>query len=146
MGFDVCGIDPINKEGEYFRNNIWYWTKLWWFICTLNKDIIDEKEIAEGFLNDGKKIDKERAIKIAERLEKALNEKEKYNDWIENPNLPEIISGEILHKTIIKILYDDKDDVKIADKSEYRLNFPFSWYNIKKFIEFARNSGGFEIY
>jgi hypothetical protein len=25
MGFDLYGVEPANKTGEYFRNNSWYW-------------------------------------------------------------------------------------------------------------------------
>ena len=28
MGMDVIGLKPTSKEGEYFRNNVWWWGPL----------------------------------------------------------------------------------------------------------------------
>jgi hypothetical protein len=34
---------------------------------------------------------------------------------------------------------------EIINKKDYRSSYPFSIDNVKEFIEFARNSGGFRI-
>ena len=34
---------------------------------------------------------------------------------------------------------------EIYEQTDYRANYPFSIDNVKEFIEFARNSGGFRI-
>jgi hypothetical protein len=33
MGMDVYGTAPTSKTGEYFRNNVWWWSPLANYIC-----------------------------------------------------------------------------------------------------------------
>ena len=39
MGMDVFGNNPRNKEGEYFRNNVWWWRPLADFILECYPEI-----------------------------------------------------------------------------------------------------------
>jgi len=54
--------------GVHFRSNVWWWRPLWHFVTTTCDDILTEKDIGEGSFNNGHKISKTKAGKIAKRL------------------------------------------------------------------------------
>ena len=95
MGFDLSGINPnvsrpepelppmterTSKHweqyhewqnencGTYFRNNVWWWRPLWHFVTGACENILTEKDIEHGSYNDGHKISKTKAGKIAKEL------------------------------------------------------------------------------
>ena len=58
------------------------------------------------------------------------------------------IVGEDKAKDLAPIDYPEplhKKWNEIYAETDYRANYPFSIENVKEFIEFARNSGGFRI-
>ena len=143
MGFDINGLDYKNNKGVYFRNTQWYWPKLWLFVCFLNKDILTEDEINSGYYNDGLTIDKKRAEKIAKRLKKALKEKRKYpKKWIKNLKSSDADACEEFGKNVSKAFTGSVE----IDGNENGNDFYFNWINVREFMEFAENSGGFEIF
>ena len=99
MGFDLSGMNPnltrpqpklppmterTSKHweqyfewqdencGTYFRNNVWWWRPLWHFVTGVCDDILTEKDMEQGTWNDGHKISKTKAGKIAKRLFKLI--------------------------------------------------------------------------
>ena len=70
MGMDVFGRNPTAKEGEYFRNNIWYWRPL------ANLCQSGAPKICAGCehwqSNDGDGLDAEAALALAAVLEGLL--------------------------------------------------------------------------
>ena len=58
--------------GTYFRNNVWFWRPLWNFVSGVCENILTEKDIERGSFNDGHKISKTKANKIAKRLFKLI--------------------------------------------------------------------------
>ena len=71
MGFDLYGQGD-NEQGQYFRNNLWYWHPLWRYICANCKDILTEEEMQGGSFNDGTKISSIKSMQIANRLAELL--------------------------------------------------------------------------
>ena len=67
MGFDLYG-NSKNKEGEYFRNNVWWWRRLADYVCEYT-GVVDEKDKEQWQYNDGHAVSKEEAIQIANQLE-----------------------------------------------------------------------------
>ena len=62
MGMDVYGLEPRKEKGEYFRNNVWWWRRLWAFVASIDEMYSEEKNtnrlISEemyhsGHCNDG---------------------------------------------------------------------------------------------
>lgn len=133
MGFDLVGLDPKNEKGDYFRNNIWWWRRLWWFTCEVCKDVLNEEDISGGGFNSGYSITREKAAAIAERLETALNNKEEYENLVK---LSEDLYLEMEHKI----------DEGFGNKPSKKCSYPFEWENVQEFYEFVKNSGGFGIY
>ena len=122
MGFDLVGIKAKSEKGKYFRNNVWYWRPLWTYICDECDDILTVKEAEAGTYNDGVKITKAKAEKIAKRLQKRIDD------------------GSVdLHKAGYDGTVEQVND-------EWAGNYPFSVENVIDFIQFCEESGGFEIY
>ena len=149
MGFDLSGLNPnltrpepklppmseMTSEhweeyhkwqdencGVYFRNNVWWWRPLWNFVTGMCNDILTEKDIEHGSFNDGHKISKTKAAKIAKRLFKLIEE-----------------------GTIKKYEKMYERQIKKLNKDDWDKNYPFSEDNVRRFANFCANSGGFTI-
>jgi hypothetical protein len=153
MGFDLNGLKPKNKKGEDFRNNVWWWRRLWDFVYQRNLDILTEDEYKSGHYNDGLKIDQKRAEIIAGRLHVLIDNGEAKMHEVDYKMKQDSLEDEecdLCHGTGFR---NDKFVVgkcnKCHGKGKVR---PFStWYdfdeeNVLSFAEFAENSGGFEIW
>lgn len=136
MGFDLDGMNPINKEGEYFRNNCWWWRPLWTFTCHICSDILTSKDMEKGGFNDGKLIGKDKAIRISIRLKEAIDNKEKYYEFLKKMD-----EGFIEMQKRIALNISGK-----ISRADTKSSYPFDWENVKEFAEFCENSGGFRIY
>ena len=154
MGMDIFGKKPKNKEGEYFRNNVWWWHPLWDYCQEVAPEIINDKN--SGHNNDGWGLCDRLSLQLAVKLTSLLE------------------SGEVAEYA--KIFNDEKS--KIPDEkcstcggTGKRLPPPKigpgkimcngcngkgthkpigSWYsfeesNVKEFVNFLKNCGGFKI-
>jgi len=136
MGFDLEGQNAKNEEGEYFRNNIWWWRNLWRFVTIHCDKILTDKEKDYGNWNEGKKIVKPKAEKIVKRLKETIS------------------NGKALEfETAVKKAQEKaKSNNKklkggVTDNEyDFRENYPFTVENLKAFIKFVENSGGFRIF
>ena len=162
----VDEYEAINK-GVYFRNNVWWWRRLADYILDHTK-CVDEADFDKWHENGGHKVDAETAEQIANQLEHliATGHAEKYKQEIdaeikkaeEHNNKVEQMLSE-LRLEVAKVTGKDAEKIapadypnplkekwhKIIDQQDYRANYPFNIDNVKEFIEFARNSGGFRI-
>tara|TARA_R100000234_G_scaffold3291_3_gene2762 strand:+ start:17630 stop:18157 length:528 start_codon:yes stop_codon:yes gene_type:complete len=116
-----------DNPGIYFRNNVWWWRPLWDYVCNECIDVLDKDDITAGHYNDGRVITKTKAMKIADILFKKIEsgETDKYANHFE-----------IKRKEAEKS--DDKD-------INYKSSYPFNTDNVRRFAEFCKESGGFEI-
>ena len=184
MGFDLSGLNPnlarpmpglpqnADKTdedweehfkwqdencGAYFRNNVWWWKPLWQFVTASCEIILTEKDIHSGGFNDGHKICKTKADRIAKKLFKL----------IKNGQVKEYEEG---YKKQLASL--EQVDCHICDatgkrqkppitgagdeecngcegsgkKDDWAKAYPFSEDNVRSFANFCANSGGFEIW
>ena len=74
MGFDIRGKNPTNKAGESFRNNIWWWRPLWEYCHNVAPDIITKEIYNAGRYNDGREVDSEETLRLADRLQTLIDE------------------------------------------------------------------------
>jgi len=150
MGFDLSGMNPnltrqepelppfperTDKDwekyhdwqeancGTYFRNNVWWWRPLWNFVSSVCEDILTEKDIESGSYNDGHKISKTKAGKMAKRLH-----------------------GLIEDNTVKKYEALYKEELDSLEQDDWDKSYPFSEDNVRKFANFCANSGGFQIW
>jgi len=163
----VDEFESINK-GVYFRNNVWWWRRLADYILDHTK-CVDEADFDKWQENSGHEVDEETAIQIANQLEHLIStgHAEKYKQEIDaeikkaeehNNKIEQMLSEVRLE--VAKIVGKEKADKlaprdypqhlhekwwEINNQTDYRANYPFNIDNVKQFIEFARNSGGFRI-
>lgn len=149
MGFDLSGMNPNltrpkpdmpplenmtdelwkridewqeENSGVYFRNNVWWWRPLWHFVTATCDNLLTEKDIERGNYNDGHKISKTKAGKIAKKLYSMIE------------------SGEVKE-------YEDgyKKHLASLEQDNWDKSYPFSEENVRQFANFCMNSGGFRI-
>jgi hypothetical protein len=159
-------FESVNK-GVYFRNNVWWWRRLADYILNHTK-CVDEADFDKWHENGGHEVDEETAEQIANQLEHliATGHAQKYKQEIddeikkaeEHNNKVEQMLSE-LRLEVAKVTGKDAEKIapadypnpqkekwhEIIDQQDYRANYPFSIDNVKEFIEFAKNSGGFRI-
>ena len=156
------------NKGVYFRNNVWWWRRLADYILEHTK-CVDEKDFDRWQENGGHEVDAETAEQIANQLEHLIKsghaeqykqeiEKERQEAKEHNEKVEKMLSE--LRLEVAKIVGEDKVETlaprdypkplnekwwEITNQKDYRDNYPFEIDNVKEFIEFARNSGGFRI-
>ena len=129
MGMDVYGISPENKEGKYFRNNIWHWPELWTLVVNLCEDMLTGEQVTLGFTNNGIVIDADQSTEIAERLFTLLNDENRDDAMLSAVAETE---GTELRNNFLGFVSTDGPH--------------FDWKNVENFAKFCKNSGGFEIW
>lgn len=175
MGMDVYGNQPKNEAGEYFRNNVWWWRRLWDFIFDIDKlfsehfkveRLISEDLYQSGHCNDGVGLDTELDCKnLAKRVAWAIEEKlaehreKEVNEEIEQAKeTNKFVEKEMqefqdkmkkkLGNDVVPYDYPKKDKAKweaIYSKRDNRESYPFSKENVEEFCKFLENCGGFRI-
>ena len=83
MGMDVMGVKPASKRGEYFYNNVWWWSPLWAYCRKVAPDIA--MKVNDGFSNDGDGLDAEDAAALGRVLnaEVESGETKRFQEWFE---------------------------------------------------------------
>lgn len=141
MGFDLYGMDASTKNGEYFRNNVWWWRPLWSY-CHQMK-LITNAQFRSGQSNDGYKILRRHAYKMGVKLlhlieqgetQKYMDEYKKYQE-----SLP-LIACECKGENKSCGLCDGT-----GQHRSWGSNYPFDIENVQNFAKFCMESGGFEI-
>jgi len=67
MGMDVYGISPKSEQGEYFRNNVWWWHPLWEYCQKAHPELVGDDPTG-GHYNDGYGLDEDGAINLGRSL------------------------------------------------------------------------------
>jgi hypothetical protein len=140
MGFDVNGVQPKSVQGEYFRNNVWWWSRLWHFVCDIADDILTDEDKPLGLFNEGHIISEEKAVVIARRLLEAYLQQDLYDEQIRATALKFEPS---IERSVIQALKKVGPGIRLVPTTN---SYPFSWDNAKEFAEFCQDSGGFQIY
>ena len=143
-----------DNPGYYFRNNVWYWRPLWQLVVNMCEDILTIQDAEAGTYNDFYLINKTKAKRIAKRLQKALDvgdidtwkkERQEYLDSLE------MVPCDICNATGYRKMNDSNVPTICnackgkKEKPDFATGYPFSVKNVKEFIEFCKNSGGFKI-
>jgi len=69
MSFSIYGFYPKSKRGEQFEG---YFPPLWSYIGEHCTDILSEKDIREGYMNNGHRISKAKAKRLAQHFREHL--------------------------------------------------------------------------
>ena len=183
MGFDLSGMNPnfttpeptlppmaerTDKDweryhnwqddncGVYFRNNVWWWRPLWLFVSESCSIILTDKDIERGSWNDGHKISKTKAGKIARKLYKLI-ETDQVKAY-ETKYKKDLDSLEQVDCDICDATGKRQEPPKTGagdrecngcdgtgKKDDWAKSYPFSEDNVREFANFCANSGGFTI-
>ena len=111
------------NDGAYFRNNVWFWRPLWSYVCSVCYNILSDKDMDSGSFNDGHRISKTKAKRIASKLRKLLE------------------GG---HVELVEANY--KQEQEQLSEGDFNKHYPFSVQNVIEFERFCEHSGGFEIW
>ena len=166
MGFDLYSLGNHKTEnGEYFRNNVWWWRRLADFVCE-HTGVVEEKDKPEWQSNGGHEVSEEEAKQIATQLKalikdgtvsKAIKEVEQEMEKAERNNkfvdrchdmLRNKVEKETGKSNLAPVDYpkDDHDTWDwIQSKYSYGSSYPFTMENVERFIEFCEQSNGFRI-
>lgn len=133
---DIFGRSPKNERGEYFRNNWWGWRPLWTLTVMLCEDILNEEDIQGGQSNDGHIISAEKAIKIAKRI----------NEKLKDGTIKTVVNEQNKKQKEAET-YNKKHNLDVCN-NDYRWEeaYPASVKNVRDFMAFVKNSGGFEFH
>lgn len=156
MGMDVYGKNPLSSEGEYFRNNVWWWRPLWDYCCFVAEDLINQRVAKMGHSNDGAGLTKAKARKLGERLLELVRDghTKKYEE--EYTKMNNDIPDEECHVCGGTGKRKEPPDCgpgdlpcngcdSVGKVRPFSASYPFSVENVEKFAEFCIASGGFRI-
>ena len=149
MGYDVFGNAPKNKQGEYFRANIWWWPPLWDYCTEVAPEITNNVEYA--YSNDGDGLDAQDAEALANALDlslltgTAMEKEEAYNAALaEFPMKPCPMQPEDGNHDEC-LMCDGKNEIRDVPFVASMELKPFAVDLVKEFMTFCRYSGGFKI-
>ena len=166
MGFDLYSTGNHKTEnGEYFRNNVWWWRRLADFVCE-HTGVVEEKDKASWQHNDGHEVSEQEAMQIAKQLKalikdgtvsKAIREVEEEEKKAEKNNKQVDLCQALLREKVEK--ETGKTNLAPADypnehretwqwlqsKHDWGSSYPFTMEQVESFIEFCEQSNGFRI-
>ena len=154
MGMDVYGRNPTAPEGEYFRNNVWYWRPLAIYINQVAPTIA--KRCKEWHSNSGDGLNQKDSLALADILDtevkagRTLSFEKQWTSELEMlPDEPcQICSGTGRRLAPPQIGAGDQPCNGCDSKGQVRPHatwYPFQVSNVEDFIRFLRDCGGFKI-
>ena len=153
MGFDLIAVAPVSADGENFHNTCWGWRPLWQFIIEKCPGILTDKQIEMGEYNDGVLVDESQCSEIAVRLERMLakGEVKKYEKEYKKFQLevPDEVckfchgTGKRNDKHLVGKCNVCRGSGKVRP---FVCSYPFEESNVRGFVAFLNNCGGFEIW
>ena len=144
------------NSGVYFRNNVWSWRPLWHLVTAVCNDVLTHKDVEQGSFNDGHKISKTKAGKIAKKLHKLIKDGDvRAYESARNRHLESLdqIDCDLCEatgkrqeppKTGAGDMKCNKCD-GTGKVDDWEKSYPFSEDNVRQFANFCANSGGFTI-
>jgi hypothetical protein len=165
MGMDVYGLAPRAANGEYFRNNVWWWHPLWDYVIQTTGRLLTARQQELGHTNSGVRISEKKALAIATTLDQQLERGEvvKYATAYEEamraiPDEPcELCRGTGARTEKLECL-DAESIPRLSAPGgcngcggtgklrPFCTHYPFGEENVREFASFCRHSGGFEVW
>ena len=155
------GMDVYGRSGNYFRNNCWWWRPLSNYVSNQCKEVISQEDYDSGNYNDGHRVDYEKCEFIVEKLQKLVDDgsvkeyEKSYKKHLEELPLEdcEYCEGSGVRQweegdrncNVCNTEHTRKEGIPIGKKKSFETSYPFSEENVIEFIEFVKESEGFEI-
>ena len=153
MGMDLSGFNHKSEKGDYFRNNCWWWRPLWNFVCDECSDVITEDDASGGHYNDGHLIDETKCEVIVERLTEMLESgyvktyqdiRQKQLDKLPMEKCETCDGSGVRYDKVIQGECNGCNGT--GEREPWSKSYPFEVDNVKEFVEFVKDSGGFQIF
>ena len=120
-------LRETENPGVYFRSNVWWWRRLWAFVCDHCPDLTEE-DFERGNYNDCHEISEEKASSIAKHLQEKIDD------------------GTAAHyENEIKLAWEQCEKDEQGNPTDWDMMYPFTVGHLQEFILFCSESGGFEI-
>jgi hypothetical protein len=174
MGMDVYGNSPTTQNGEYFRNNVWWWRPLADYILSQHGEIATNGCSEEYWhSNSGGGLNEEGAKALAMALRHDLETgrvaeyERKYNEYLASLDREECdlcnATGIRTDAVGVEMGMPTKElspETQIltgrthgwcnacdgvGTKEHWAMGYPFSQDNVREFAEFLEGCGGFQI-
>ena len=153
------------NPGVYFRNNCWWWRPLANFMRE-HCDWFTQKQQARLHDNSGFEFSEHEALRIADTLQKKVDDGtaekdeaktkedrklaeewnkglEKQSNELEKEAKKETGDASIVPRDYPKHIYKKWDDLQ--KQRDWKDSYPFEERNVKRFIAFLRECGGFSV-
>lgn len=176
MGMDISGKNPSTRDGEYFRNNVWWWRPV--LIYLADRNLITDEEATKMSYNDGAGLEHEQCVNIAEFIEQdiadggmkkwedeymanlnALPDKECHCVKEEKEGMSKVMVGiETMARKAGAVLSGGEIEPWAAPDPNcgsckgtgsvrpFDTNYPFEVTNMAEFGKFLKGCGGFEVW
>ncbi len=171
---DIFGLEPTNKKGEYFRNNWWWWRPLADYCLSQHGEIATSGCDEEYWhLNDGKGLDAENALKLAQALRHDLingivaEYERKYREYQASLHREDCrwcgATGIRTDEVGVEMGMPDKELSPenqiltgrthgwcngcdgVGTNENWQAGYPFSVKNVAEFADFLEGCGGFQM-
>jgi hypothetical protein len=133
MGMDVYGRNPKSERGEYFRSTIWGWRPIHEMIEQAN--VLPPDMVEEMSFNDGAGPEEDLALLLSYQLEQMIDGMDEEHEFM----LSSEVDGPI--GALISALNSQGIDI-ISPRGPV---YSASVGHVRDFIEFCRESGGFQV-
>jgi DnaJ-class molecular chaperone len=138
----LVAFRPIDESGQYFRNIDGWWKALANFILDKSPNVLRDGEAEGWFRNTGHIVDAETATAIANRLHQLLEQGVVKRHEIEfELAYPPVICSSCSGTGI----QNQAECVACRGRGKLNRSY-FTEENVKRFAEFCRHSGGFDIW
>jgi hypothetical protein len=134
MGMDVWGKNPKSEVGEYFRATVWSWRPIHELIEKAN--VLPQNMVEDMSFNDGAGPEEELALLLAYQLEQMVKGMEDENTFM----LSDEVDGPVA--ALLSALNEGGVEI-ISPRGPV---YSASVSHVRKFIEFIKQSGGFEVW
>ena len=151
MGFDLYSLgNHKSSNGEYFRNNVWWWRPLWNY-CLINYPTLANK-VKYANSNDGDGLNSRDSKNLAFLIKKDIengkaqkyaNERQIYLDSLPLQKCEHCNGTGVRNDRYVQ---GECNGCHGAGKvKQWQTYYPFSIENLSEFQEFLDNCGGFSI-
>jgi hypothetical protein len=142
MGMDVYGNNPTGKKGEYFRNPIHYWKALADYIHVVAPTIA--AKCTYWYANDGDGLEVSDALELADALQKEIDSG-RCETYAKIKTRIGLLERDTLgNEHGLWVIAVDGNGAITSRPSD--ATYPFDIQNVKSFVAFLRECGGFRIW
>tara|TARA_R110000751_G_scaffold104518_2_gene200027 strand:- start:57 stop:608 length:552 start_codon:yes stop_codon:yes gene_type:complete len=145
-------IFEANNPGVYFRNNVWWWRPLWDYVYEVCDSVLTEEDYHSGQSNEGHTIDENKCVRMALLLnvELSTDKTQEYTDTYRKTmdDMPKE-KCDLCDGTGTRNNSNREGECNGCNgngiRSSWVTNYPFDVENVREFVAFLKECGGFQI-